>query len=157
MSAVHRSIGNVMVLLQHPGDGRILTVRHQATSWHSPGMLTVVGGRLEDGEFLDEGAVRELAEEVGIHISPDRLGFCQLLHFHAADGERVIGAAFTVREWEGTPYNREPGTHTELVWVDPAAPPADCHPFTHAVLTHFATGRLYANVIAPELLAGEAG
>ncbi|MFF3488921.1 hypothetical protein ACFYXC_37525 [Streptomyces sp. NPDC002701] len=25
-------------------------------------MLTVVGGRLEDGEFLDEGAARELAE-----------------------------------------------------------------------------------------------
>ncbi|MFJ1954575.1 NUDIX domain-containing protein [Streptomyces microflavus] len=124
MSAVHRSIGNVMVLLQRPADGRILTVRHQAT--HSPGMLTVVGGRLEDGEFLDEGAARELAEEVGIHISPDRLRLCQLLHFHAADGERVIGAAFTVREWEGTPYNRELGRHTELVWVDPA----DCHPFT---------------------------
>ncbi|MFD5786811.1 NUDIX domain-containing protein [Streptomyces sp. NPDC127037] len=157
MSAVHRSIGNVMVLLQRPGGGRILTVRHQASSWHSPGMLTAVGGRLEEGEFLDKGAARELAEEVGIHISPDSLRLCQLLHFHAADGERVIGAAFTVREWEGTPYNREPGTHTELVWVDPAAPPPDCHPFTHAVLNHFATGRLYANVIAPALLGGEAG
>ncbi|MGW7329163.1 NUDIX domain-containing protein [Streptomyces sp. NPDC054840] len=90
-----------MILLQRPADGRILTVRHQATSWHSPEMLTVVGGRLEEGEFLDEGAARELAEEVGIHISPDRLRFCQLLHFHAADGERVIGA-FSVREWDGT-------------------------------------------------------
>ncbi|MEV6730641.1 NUDIX domain-containing protein [Streptomyces sp. NPDC051364] len=157
MSAVHRSIGNVMVLLQRPGDGRVLTVRHRETSWHSPGMLTVVGGRLEEGEFLDEGAARELAEEVGIHLAPDRLRFCQLPHFHAADGERVIGAVFTVREWEGTPYNREPQTHSELVWVDPAAPPPDCHPFTHEVLTRFVTGQLYANVIAPEMRGGEAG
>ncbi|MET9112275.1 NUDIX domain-containing protein [Streptomyces zhihengii] len=157
MSAAHRSIGNVMVLLQRPADGRVLTVRHRMTSWHSPGMLTIVGGRLEEGEFLDEGAARELDEEVGILISTDRLRLCQLLHFHAADGERVIGAAFTVREWEGVPYNREPGTHTELIWVDPAAPPPDCHPFTHAVLTNFATGRLYANVTAPELAGGEAG
>ncbi|MFI9630066.1 hypothetical protein [Streptomyces sp. NPDC052042] len=37
MSAVHRSIGNFMVLLQRPADGRVLTVRHQAKSWHSPG------------------------------------------------------------------------------------------------------------------------
>ncbi|WP_406368274.1 NUDIX domain-containing protein [Streptomyces sp. NBC_01546] len=155
MSAVHRSIGNVMVLLQRPGDGWVLTVRHWATSWHSPGMLTVVGGRLENGEFLNEGASRELAEEVGIHAAPDRLRFCQLPHFHAADGERVIGAVFEVPEWEGTPYNREPRTHSELVWVDPAAPPPDCHPFTHAVLTHFAVRQLYGNVTAPELLGGE--
>ncbi|MDJ0381803.1 NUDIX domain-containing protein [Streptomyces sp. G-G2] len=157
MSAVHRSIGNVMVLLQRRYDGRVLTVRHQATSWHSPGMLTVVGGRLEEGEFLDEGAARELAEEAGIQVAPDRLRFCQLPHFHAADGERVIGAVLTLRDWEGTPYNREPETHSELVWVDPAAPPPDCHPFTHEVLTHFATDQLYANVIAPELPDGEAG
>ncbi|MER6778031.1 MULTISPECIES: NUDIX domain-containing protein [unclassified Streptomyces] len=155
MSALHRSIGNVMVLLQRPGDGLVLTVRHRSTSWHSPGMLTVVGGRLEDGEFLNEGASRELAEEVGIHVAPDRLRFCQLPHFHAADGERVIGAVFAVPEWEGTPYNREPRTHSELVWVDPAAPPPDCHPFTHAVLAHFAVGQLYGNVTAPELLGGE--
>ncbi|MFQ6144194.1 NUDIX domain-containing protein [Streptomyces seoulensis] len=117
MSAVHRSIGNVMLLLQRPADGRVLTVPRQATSWRSPRMLTVVKGRREDGEFLYEGAARELGEEVGIHISPDHLRFCRLLHIYAADGERVIGAAFTAREWEGVPYNREPGAHTELVWV----------------------------------------
>ncbi|MEV7871655.1 hypothetical protein AB0P17_37405 [Streptomyces sp. NPDC088124] len=86
MSAVHRSIGNVMVLLQRPGDGRVLAVRNPSTSRHSPGH-----------------------------------------------------------------------TRTELVWVGPAAPPPGCQPFTRAVLTHFATGRLYANVSAPELPGGEAG
>ncbi|GGZ21060.1 NUDIX domain-containing protein [Streptomyces poonensis] len=154
MSDVHRSIAHVMVLLQRPGDGRVLTVRHQQHSWHSPGLLTIIGGRLEAGEFLDEGAARELAEEVGIRITPNRLDFCQLTHLHAADGERVVGAVFLARSWEGEPYNREPGTHTELAWIDPTSPPEDCHLFTHEILRHFAAGHRYANVVAPELAAG---
>ncbi|MEV5010606.1 NUDIX domain-containing protein [Streptomyces sp. NPDC055692] len=154
MSDVHRSITHVMVLLQHPSDGRVLTVRHQPHSWHSPGLLTVVGGRLESDEFFNEGAVRELAEETGILIAADRLEFCQLVHLHAADGERVIGVVFLAREWEGEPYNREPDTHSELVWADPASPPADCHPFTHEVLRHFDAGLRYANVVAPEGTGG---
>lgn len=155
VSEVYRSISHVMVLLQRPDDGKVLTVRHQPASWHSPGLLTVIGGRLEKDKFLDEGAARELAEEVGIRVAPDRLRFCQLPHFHAADGERVIGAVFTVLEWEGEPYNREPGTHSEVVWVDPANPPADCHPFTREVLRHFAAGRRHANVVASEQSGGE--
>ncbi|MDQ0840347.1 NUDIX domain-containing protein [Streptomyces sp. V1I6] len=158
MSDAHRSIVHVMVLLQRPSDGRVLTVRHQPNSWHSPGLLAVIGGRLEAGEFFDEGAARELAEETGVHIALDRLEFCQLTHLHAADGERVTGVVFLANSWEGEPYNREPGTHSELVWVHPAGPPTDCHPFTHEVLRHFAAGRRYANVVAPELAGGgEAG
>ncbi|MER8197652.1 NUDIX domain-containing protein [Streptomyces microflavus] len=157
MSHVHRSIGHVMVLLLHPADGRVLTVRHQPRSWHSPGLLTVVGGCLEAGEFFDEGAARELAEETGIVVSPEQLEFCQLVHLHAADGERVTGVVFLARQWEGEPYNREPDTHSELVWADPGSPPEDCHPFTREVLAHFAAGLRYANVVAPELKgAGEA-
>ncbi|GGZ29715.1 NUDIX domain-containing protein [Streptomyces poonensis] len=122
MSDVHRSIAHVIVLLQRPSDGRVLTVRHQPHSWHSPGLLTVGGGKLEACESFDEGAARELAEEVGIRIAPDQLEFCQLAHLHAAEGERVVGAVFLARSWRGEPYNREPGIHTELVWVCPVCP-----------------------------------
>ncbi|MET9697791.1 hypothetical protein ABZY31_12805 [Streptomyces sp. NPDC006529] len=71
----------------------------------------------------------------------------------------MTGAVFTVREWEGAPYNREPHTqtHSEPVWGDPAAPPLDCNPFAHSALARFATGRLYANVITPQLPGGETG
>ncbi|WP_329020581.1 bifunctional GNAT family N-acetyltransferase/NUDIX hydrolase [Streptomyces sp. NBC_01601] len=147
-----RSIAHVMVLLQRPADGRVLTIRHQATSWHSPDLLTVVGGRLEADEDLDAGAARELYEETGISVPPEQLEFRQLVHMHAADGERVIGSVFTARTWEGEPYNREPDTHSELVWVDPHTPPPDCHPFTHQVLHLFSTGRTYANLV-PEQAA----
>ncbi|KUO09978.1 NUDIX domain-containing protein [Streptomyces sp. DSM 15324] len=154
MSDVHRSIPHVVALLQHPSDGRVLTVRHQPHSWHSPGLLTVVGGRLEVDEFFDEGAAREFTEETGILIAPDRLEFCRLVHLHAAHGERVTGVVFLTRQWEGEPFNREPGTHSELVWADPADPPGDCHPFTRELLRHFDAGLRYANVVAPELSGG---
>ncbi|MER6142502.1 NUDIX domain-containing protein [Streptomyces sparsogenes] len=65
-----------MVLLQHPGDGRVLTVRHQPYSWHSPGLLTVIGDRPESGEFFHEGTARELAEETR---NPHRLGSARVL------------------------------------------------------------------------------
>ncbi|MFY4721519.1 hypothetical protein [Streptomyces sp. LaBMicrA B280] len=32
-----------------------------------------------------------------------------------------------------------------------------CHPVTHAILSHFGTGPLYARVISPDLPGGEAG
>ncbi|WP_245879145.1 NUDIX hydrolase [Streptomyces reticuliscabiei] len=61
MSKQYLSPANAMVLLQRD-DGRILAVRHNDTSATSPGQVTVIGGKLENNEFLDEGAVRELYE-----------------------------------------------------------------------------------------------
>ncbi|MFI0218856.1 NUDIX domain-containing protein [Streptomyces lydicus] len=156
MTERHRSIANVMVLLQRESDGRVLTVRHGPDSSHSPGKLTVIGGHLEKQEFMDAGAARELGEEVGIHVAVEDLEFCQLVHFLAPDGARVIGAAFTAQRWEGEPYNCEHGKHTALVWVDPEHPPDDCHPYTRAVLENFAAGVLYANITAPPQRAGGA-
>ncbi|MGW7458158.1 hypothetical protein [Streptomyces sp. NPDC054797] len=50
--------------------------------------------------------------------------------------------------------------HSEPTDAPPPPPPAEITysgQFTHEVLTRFATGRLYANVIAPELPGGETG
>ncbi|MFE0581390.1 hypothetical protein [Streptomyces sp. NPDC058874] len=56
MSAAHRSMGNAMVLLQHPRDGRILPVRHQAASWRSTGpALLGLGISPADAELLTTG------------------------------------------------------------------------------------------------------
>ncbi|WP_405782742.1 NUDIX domain-containing protein [Streptomyces sp. NBC_00859] len=147
MTERHRSIAIVMALLQRPSDGRVLTVRHGPASSYSAGRLTVIGGHLEEGEFCDEGAARELLEESGVYVDEGALEFCQLAHFRTKD-DLVIGVAFTAQRWEGEPYNREQGKHTALVWVDPGNPPNDCHPFTEAVLQNFAAGVLYAQVPA---------
>jgi len=46
-----------------------------------------------------------------------------------------IGFAFTPRAWDGEPVNAEPHKHSELIWADPAALPAETAEYTTAVIT----------------------
>lgn len=139
------SPANVMVLVVRD-DGRILAVRHNEKSRTSANQVTVVGGKLEAGEFLDEGALRELTEDTGVHVAPDDLEFCQLVHYLDTDGVRVIGAVFTAQRWQGVPVNAEPHKHDGILWIDPGNPPRDCHPYTREVLESFTAGRLFTTI-----------
>jgi endonuclease/exonuclease/phosphatase family metal-dependent hydrolase len=85
--STYLSPANVMELVQRD-DGRVLAVRHNETSKTSPNQVTVVGGKLEHGEFVHEGALRELTEETSVHVAAEDLEFCQLVHYLDADGER---------------------------------------------------------------------
>jgi len=76
----------------HDGQGRLLLVRRG----HAPsaGLWSVPGGRVEAGESEIEAVVRELAEETGLRVRPDRvLGRVRI------DGEGVV---FTVTDWACT-------------------------------------------------------
>ncbi|ELS55798.1 NUDIX domain-containing protein [Streptomyces viridochromogenes] len=146
--STYLSPANVMVLVQRD-DGRVLAVRHNETSKTSPNQVTVVGGKLEEGEFVHEGALRELTEETGVHVAAEDLEFCQLAHYKGPDGMRVIGTVFTAQRWRGEPRNAEPGKHDAILWIDPGSPPPDCHPYTREVLASFTAGRLYTTLTVP--------
>ncbi|MFJ2812148.1 NUDIX domain-containing protein [Streptomyces sp. NPDC087294] len=148
MSNLYLSPVNVIVVLVRD-DGCVLAVRHNATSTTSPHQVTVVGGKLEAGEFVDEGALCELAEETGVRVAPEDLEFCQLVHYHGPDGVRVIGTVFTAQRWQGEAHNAEPGKHDAIVWIDPENPPPDCHPYTRAVLKSFTAERRYTTLTVP--------
>ncbi|MFJ8018742.1 NUDIX domain-containing protein [Streptomyces sp. NPDC096311] len=138
----------VMVLLQRD-DGRVLAVRHNNRSAYCSNQVTVIGGKLENGEFLDEGAARELHEETGVRAAVEDLEICQTVHYCDPDQVRVIGVVFTAQRWRGEPYNAEPDKHDSVLWIEPGNPPADCHPCTRAVLENFVAGRLYGNITVP--------
>ena len=65
--------------------------------------------------------IREAAEEVGIAIAAEDLGFV-----HLADVANSYGPAtsvyFAAGCWRGPVGNREPGKCRELMWFDPAGP-----------------------------------
>ncbi|PKV84237.1 NUDIX domain-containing protein [Streptomyces sp. TLI_146] len=154
MSSVYRSEVDVVVVL-HRTDGRVLLLRRAASEYR--GQLTLVGGRLERDEWYDDGARREVREEVGVHIDPGDLELCCAAHLQIEDLERRLVFLFTTQRWSGDPHNAEPDRHTELVWADPGEPPADCHPVSTALLEHFVAGSLRANITVPASLCGGAG
>jgi 8-oxo-dGTP diphosphatase len=76
----------------HDTHGRLLLIRRG----HAPsaGLWSVPGGRMEAGETEAQAVVREIAEETGLRVRPDRvLGRVRI------DGDGVV---FTVTDWACT-------------------------------------------------------
>jgi 8-oxo-dGTP diphosphatase len=100
----------------HDPAGRLLLIRRG----HAPsaGLWSVPGGRLEPGESELEAVVREVAEETGLAVRPDRvLGAVRI------DGDGVV---FAVTDWACTLL--EPGREpvagddaADVAFVDSAA------------------------------------
>lgn len=55
------------------GDGKLLTLRRSDDSHHRPGGFDLPGGKLDEGESVLEGALREAEEESGLHLSADNM------------------------------------------------------------------------------------
>jgi 8-oxo-dGTP pyrophosphatase MutT (NUDIX family) len=55
------------------GDGRLLTLRRSADDAHRPGGFDLPGGKVEEGEDIFAGAVRETAEESGLQLDAKNL------------------------------------------------------------------------------------
>jgi 8-oxo-dGTP pyrophosphatase MutT (NUDIX family) len=51
-------------------EGKLLRIRRSLDDAHRPGGADIPGGKVDDGEALVEGAVREIFEEVGIKVGP---------------------------------------------------------------------------------------
>ncbi|MGW3183786.1 NUDIX hydrolase [Kitasatospora sp. NPDC001119] len=76
-------------------DGRILMLRRQAGDV-LPGLWDYPAGGLLPGEDPLLGAVRELAEETGIRLAPQKLAYCRHLDFTNTRGRRTRQFVFTV-------------------------------------------------------------
>jgi 8-oxo-dGTP pyrophosphatase MutT (NUDIX family) len=63
------------VVLLTPDGRAILQLRDQIPSIDNPGRITPFGGAAERGETALECAVREVAEETGLHADPAALRF----------------------------------------------------------------------------------
>lgn len=101
--------------------GRALFVR-EGDTWLLP------GGRLEDGESLEEGAIREIEEETGVDVEIVGLGaIAEQTFVHQETGEtREFAFATFLAEPETTRPRPAPDTTDERVdevaWL-PEAPP----------------------------------
>lgn len=56
-----------------------------------PGMWSIPGGKLEEGENSLEGAKREFFEETAVSIDDKKLKFVGVIPRHTRDGKRIKG------------------------------------------------------------------
>jgi 8-oxo-dGTP diphosphatase len=115
----------VHVLLVH--EGWVLLARRCNTGYED-GKWSVPAGHLDGDESVRSAAVREAAEEIGIHLSIEHVRFGHVMHRRNPEEERVD--FFMVSErWGGEVHIAEPNKCSELVWASPNDLPSDTIPY----------------------------
>lgn len=106
-------------------DGRILLVRHSygRLNWELP------GGVAESGESPERTALREVAEETGLTVVPERV-----TGIYSEPGHRLGPAMHFVLRCRREPGDAEPRITSDeiidLAWVEPATLPRPISDFT---------------------------
>lgn len=88
----------VLVPLLRAEDGLrlLLTVRSTGLSNHA-GQISFPGGRLDDGETVEEAAIRETAEEIGIAVHPEML--VGRLDDHPSPARYIVTPVLALIDW----------------------------------------------------------
>ena len=99
--------------------GQVLTVRKKSSTKYQ-----LPGGKPEEGEALVAAALREVAEEVGLHLDAESLNELGTFDAPAANepGEVVVGTIFTYAHAVTTDAPHAAAEIGDTAWVDPAAP-----------------------------------
>ena len=75
----------------------ILLIRKK--TGHGRGQINVPGGKIEPGETIQQCAIREMWEEVGIYVREPEL--CAEVRFVDLVGPQWLGFAFLAQDYEG--------------------------------------------------------
>jgi 8-oxo-dGTP diphosphatase len=127
----------------HDGAGRILLLQRAGSldaSRSTVGMWSNPGGEVDFGESVEEAAIREASEELGVEIEIERLiGFSDQvlpgagLHWHLV--------TFLARILRGEPRILEPDKSDDLRWFAVKDLPQNCG-FHHVVVPLYQLGWL---------------
>jgi 8-oxo-dGTP diphosphatase len=136
-SSMHPRVG-VGVLLVDDSGRVLLTLRNRPPE---AGHWSIVGGKLDFLETLEQCAVRETLEEVGINIAIDSL-LCVTDHRLPSEGQHWVSPAYLARLLSGEAKNCEPDKTREVRWFPPnELPPNLTMTARNAVAAYKATRR----------------
>lgn len=123
----------------------VFLVKRRNTDWAS-GQWNFPGGLLEKDETLAQAAVREAFEEMGVVLNPASLELVHVIHIQAsaANANDIIGFYFAAREWQGTPFNKEPHRHEQAGWFSMNALPENSTTHALQALSGFLSGAHYS-------------
>ena len=120
----------VFILLRQ--DNEICMLKRSGTGWMD-GYYSLPAGGLEDGETLSMAAARELKEETGVSIAPEKLQHAHTQHVRT-EGRSWIGHFFTGNTWTGKPRLAEPDKHSEIIWKHLTRLPEETVPYVRQAI-----------------------
>jgi 8-oxo-dGTP diphosphatase len=136
----HKLTGDVHLLLLNT-DGQVLFGHRQNTGFQD-GVWHVPAGHLEAGESVVQALIREAKEEVGIAVAPEDVEFAHIMHSSSGGGRAAF--FFIVRQWDGTPANREPEKCSEVAWFPFDALPDPLIGYCRMALDYIAAGESFS-------------
>lgn len=97
-------------------DGKVLLIKRAYAPYQH--LWTLPGGRMDPGETIEQTAIREVSEEVGLIVRNPKLVMVQSL----GRDEQYRLAVFVTRDFSG--QIRPSDEVADHKWMDPAALPA---------------------------------
>jgi 8-oxo-dGTP diphosphatase len=131
------------------GDEVLLLLR--ANTGYMDGYWAVPAGHVEQGESAIAAAVRELKEEVGLHVDPADLVPVTAMHRTGGNGDPIderVDFFFMASKWSGEPRLMEPEKAAGLEWYSLDKLPEPLVPHEARVLAAVADGHGLPAVIA---------
>lgn len=124
--------------------GRVAFVMRANTVWMN-GYYGLPAGKVELGESMTAGAIREAKEEAGVDIEAADLRHV-LTNYRREYGESMcwVDVLFEVDKYKGEAHNAEPHMHSELAWLDLKALPDNVIPSLRHMLDKIVAGEHYA-------------
>ena len=98
-------------------DGKILICKRADNRDHAPGQWEALGGRVEQGETLEQAVAREAKEETGLDV--EVIGpIYTFLFLRGAEKAEHLGVSFWCR-YKGGEVKIDPYEHSEFRWATP--------------------------------------
>lgn len=128
--------GKVLLGQRHPDPVKADSAMHGESTWTMP------GGKLHFGESFEEGACREVAEEIGIEIKPQDLTVISLTNDIVPDAHFVT-VGMICENLKGEARVMEPDEITKWQWFDLKALPKPLFKPSEKILKNYREGRVY--------------
>ena len=124
-----------LVLLR---DGHVLMGERRNTKF-ATGQYHVPAGRLEAGESIVDGVIREALEETGISIAAADVGMRYVMHVR--ENSDRLSLFFTTERWTGEIENREPDKCAGWEWVPVSDMPPNTVPYARQAILDLIAGK----------------
>ncbi len=108
-------LGTLGYVLSPGGDSVLMVVRDARPEDTAFGKYNGLGGKVEPGEDVAAGMIREIREEAGIEVTAMTLRGTISWPGFGREGESWFGFVFLITEWHGTPHTTN--AEGRLEWV----------------------------------------